>query len=126
MSSIPVIRKSIWSKRPVRLMVIGTVIGGTLQIICTQSIKNHPEFFEDKDVKKLLSESPRGGDIKTKIITGLLNIDEVSIGKLLIKVTAKAGATIALVGEASSKQIAKVFRSLDRSRLKHYLLLVDN
>jgi hypothetical protein len=39
----------LWSRKEIKIIFITTVTGGVLQIICRRYIKNHPEFFEEKN-----------------------------------------------------------------------------
>jgi hypothetical protein len=39
----------LWCRKEIKIIVITTVTGGVLQIICRRYIKNHPEFLEEKN-----------------------------------------------------------------------------
>ena len=52
----------LWSRKDVRIIVIGTAVGGVLQIISLQYLKKHPELLEENNEKpRSLGLGPRGG-----------------------------------------------------------------
>ena len=53
--------KMFFYRSDVRIIIVGTVTGGLLQILAKKYIKNHPKFL--KDLPKSKEIIPRGGEI---------------------------------------------------------------
>lgn len=95
-------------RKEIKIIIISTVTGGVLQIICRRYIKSHPEFLEEKNGNPKEAEPaiknknrkprlrhffPRGGAI--------IEISGISIkvlAKVAIKFIAKKGLLAGLVG----------------------------
>ena len=65
------------SRKEVKIIILTTVTGGILQIICRRYIKSHPELLEEK-TGNLKEAEPRGGSIEVSFIS-IKVIAEVAI-----------------------------------------------
>ena len=42
----------IFSRKDLKIIIIGTVIGGVLQVICRKYLKDHPELLNNENSEK--------------------------------------------------------------------------
>jgi len=91
--------KNFLSREEVKIVSIGTVTGGILQVAARYYLKTHPEFMEDIPVTKRKFRlrrffSPRGG--------AFIEISKISV-KIILSVMAKKGL---IAGLAASGAVA--------------------
>ena len=43
----------IFSRNELKIIIVGTIIGGVFQLICWKYLKNHPELLNNENSKKL-------------------------------------------------------------------------
>ncbi len=43
----------IFSKNELKIIIVGTIIGGVFQLICWKYLKNHPELLNNENSEKL-------------------------------------------------------------------------
>ena len=53
----------VFSRNDLKVILIGTLAGAVLQVICIKYIKNHPEFLDDQNspTSELEIKSPKRG-----------------------------------------------------------------
>jgi hypothetical protein len=103
--------KILLDRKEIKIIVITTVTGGVLQIICRRYIKNHPEFFEEKNgnLKKAKpgiknkNRNPRFHDFLPRggAVIELSGINIKVIAKLAINFLAENGLLAGLVTGSS-------------------------
>jgi len=96
------------SRKDLKIIIIGTVIGGIFQLICRKYLKNHPELLHNENVKKvkpvietkktkLRRFFPRGGALIS--ITGAKIVVDISAAIVYIADKGMVTGTIlALIG----------------------------
>lgn len=65
----------IFSRREIKIVILGTVFGGILQLVCWKYIKDHPELLNSENSEKLEPKTrffPRGGAIMELIGTKIV------------------------------------------------------
>lgn len=100
----------IFSRNELKIVIVGTIIGGILQIICWKYLKNHPELLNNDNSEKLEPKKPglrrffpRGGALV-----------EIAGAKLVVNVAAtiifvaKKGAWIGMFLTCSGVLIKKI------------------
>ena len=98
--------KAFFCRDDVKIIIIGTVIGGILQVLARQYLKSHPEFLEDAPVTKKKCRRPRflpprGG--------ALIEISVIKIvTKVILSFIAKKGLLAGIVVTSGSMVIRKI------------------
>jgi hypothetical protein len=100
----------IFSRNELKIIIVGAIIGGILQVICLKYLKNHPELLNNDNSEKLETKKPgsrrffpRGGALV-----------EIAGAKLVINVAttiivlAQKGAWIGIFGTASVVVMKKI------------------
>lgn len=87
----------ILSKKDIKLIVIGVVVGGLLQFICARYVKNHPELLNNNNPQEIAPKTsvPHGGALVE--IAGAKIIFNIG---LAVAYTAKKGALMGLLSTA--------------------------
>ena len=108
-------RVFIFSKRELTIIVLGTVLGGVLQVICYKYLQNHPESFNDENSKKIepVNETkkpglrrffPRGGAL-IEIIGGVKIVINVAS---LITYIAQKGTLVGVILTTTGVIVKKI------------------
>lgn len=102
----------IFSRNELKIIIVGTIIGGILQIICWKYLKNHPELLNNNNSEKLEPKKPglrrsfpRGGALVEVIGAKLV----VNVASTIIFV-AKKGVLLGMfltAGGVVTKKIPK-------------------
>ena len=135
----------IFSRNELKIILVGTVVGGILQIICWKYVKNHPELLNSNNSRNVKPKEiqpskpgvrrffPRGGAIFEVVGAKLV----INLGVAIIYI-AKKGTLTALVLTAGGLVVKKIpknqLSTILRNSLassysgleKHYLLVNDN
>lgn len=100
----------IFSRNELKIILVGTIIGGILQIICWKYLKKHPELLNNDNSEKLEPKKtglrrfiPRGGAL-IQVVNAKLVLNFAST----IIVVAKKGALIGTFLTASGVVIKKI------------------
>lgn len=108
--------KIFFCRSDVRIIIVGTVTGGVLQMLAKRYLKNHPEFLKGSPESKDLI--PRGGE--------LVSSGSLALAQALLSFLAEHGLTAGLlssVGVAISQipmtTISTVLRHASPQNLHH-------
>jgi hypothetical protein len=99
-----------FSRNELRIIIVGALIGGVVQVICLKYLKNHPELLNNENSEKLETKKsgsrrffPRGGALVE--IVGAKIVVNVAAA---IVVLAKTGTWIGIFGTAGLVVITKI------------------
>lgn len=102
----------IYSRREVKIIILGTVIGGLFQLICLRYLKKHPELLDNQNSEKLEPKEvqpekpesfPTGGALVELVGAKVV----INIAATLVYV-AKKGALTGLVLSAAGILVKKI------------------
>ena len=131
----------IFSKNEFKIIIIGTVIGGILQVICYKYLKNHPELLNNDNSEKLEPEKPekpglrrfvpRGGALleiagaKLVINVGALIISVAQKGALAAMLLTSGGVLVSKIPETSISTVVRNALAVTHSDLEKGYILVN-
>lgn len=100
---------SIFSQRDVKIIIVSTMVGGILQIICCKSIKNYPQIF-NHEIKGVNDENLQNSEPEFPLAVpprGKFFILKIAV-KAVIPVIAKRGIFIALFLSSCTRIAGKI------------------
>lgn len=93
--------KILLCRSDVRIIIIGTVTGGVLQILAKRYLKNHPEFSSDLPESDKILTGPRGSEI-------LSGSSAAALAQAILSFLAEHGLTAGLLSTVSGVVINRI------------------